>query len=61
MTHKTNYFHILHNQIVFIKSHFNCNVKFVRTDNAKEICEGYMTYLYHKFGITYQISCVETS
>ena len=60
LKHKNDSVNILHNLIIFIKNHFKRNVKFVRADNAKELCNGPMAQLYHSFGITHQKCCVET-
>ena len=60
MKHKSNFVAILINLIIFIKNHFKSTVKFIRTDNAKELCDGAMVQLYHRFGIVNQKSCVKT-
>lgn len=51
---------ILEQLIKYIQNHFKKNVKIVRTDNAKELCQGSMAQLYSKYGITHQKSCTET-
>lgn len=33
------------------QNQFHKNVKVVRTDNTKELCEGQMRDIYHKLGI----------
>lgn len=37
--HKFDYVHILIKFIIFVKNQFNYTVKFIRIDNAKELCE----------------------
>ena len=46
--------------IVFIINHFNSNIKFVRTNNAKKLSDEPMAQLYRTFGIVHKKSCVET-
>lgn len=36
---------------------FHCTVQIVRSDNAKEFCEGSMLRLFQSKGIVHQISC----
>ena len=44
----------------FIQTQFNKNVKVIRTDNAKDLCEGQMAKIYQKFGIEHYKSCRDT-
>ena len=60
MKHKTEFITMLEQLIKFIKNQFKSNVKFVRIDNAKELCQGPMARLYHEHGIIHQKSCTET-
>lgn len=43
-----------------IQTQFDKKVKVVRTDNAKELCEGKMRDIYHELGIEQQKSCTNT-
>ena len=45
----------------YIKTQFRTNVKQVRTDNAKDLCEGALLQVYHAKGIHHQRSCTQTS
>ena len=44
----------------YIETQFRTNVKQVRTDNAKELCEGALLQIYHSKGIYHQHSCTQT-
>ena len=51
---------VLHNFIKFVATQFNTNVKSIRSENAKEFCEGAILKFYHANGIYHQTICVET-
>lgn len=44
----------------FIQNQFHKCVKAVRSDNAKELCDGNMLVLFYKLGIEHQKSCAYT-
>ena len=44
----------------FIRTQYNAHVKVVRTDNAKELYEGNMLFLFQQFGIEHQRNCRDT-
>ena len=60
MKHKTDSVPILHNFLTYVQNQFGTNVHIIRTDNAKELCDGPITALYYKKGITHQTSCSDT-
>ena len=41
----------------FTRTQFNAQVKVVRSDTAKELCEGNMLILFQNLGIQHQRSC----
>ena len=51
---------VLQQLINHIETQFHGHVKIIRTDNAKELCEGAMLKFYHSKGILHQKSCAET-
>lgn len=60
MKKKNDCVHILQNFFSYMKTHFDKNVKCIRTDNAKELCEGRILQIFNNLGIHNQKSCSET-
>ncbi|XP_021740117.1 uncharacterized protein LOC110706507 [Chenopodium quinoa] len=60
MRNKTDSVDILEYLFTLIHNQFEVQVKSIRTDNAKELCEGKILSVYEKFGIFHQTSCVDT-
>jgi hypothetical protein len=51
---------MLQHLVNYIETQFHTHVKFIRTDNAKELCEGDMLQFYLQKGIYHQRSCSHT-
>ena len=60
LKHKSDVVSLLYQFVNFIKTQFQANIMTIRSDNAKEFCEGDILQLYTKYGITHQKSCVNT-
>ena len=60
MKNKSDSVEILDFLITFIHNQFDVIVKTIRSDNAKELCEGRILNVYGKFGILHQRSCTDT-
>lgn len=58
--HKSDVIQILQDFFTYTHTHFQCLVECVRSDNAKELCEGKMMQYYLQHGIIHQKSCTET-
>ena len=50
---------IMNNFLSYKENQFNIHVKYVRTDNAMELCDGSMLQLFIAKGINYQRDCVQ--
>ena len=60
MKNKSDSIDILDFLITFVQNQFNVTVKAIKSDNAKELCEGRVLDVYQKFGILHQRSCTDT-
>ena len=50
MKNKSDSIDILDFLITFVQNQFNVTVKAIKSDNAKELCEGRVLDVYQKFG-----------
>lgn len=48
---KSQSVHMVQHLVNYIETYFHTHVKSIRTDNAKELCEGDMLHFYHQKGI----------
>ena len=60
MRNKTDVVNIISDFLVFIKTQYSSLVLCIRSDNAKELCEGDILLVYRKYGIKHQRSCPNT-
>lgn len=60
MKYKSDCVPTLHAFLTYVHSQFDSSVKIIRSDNAKELCEGNILKLYNDHGIIHQTSCVDT-
>lgn len=58
--HKSDSVAVLENFIQYVKNQFDLVINCIRSDNAKELCEGKALALYLKHGIQHQSSCSDT-
>ena len=50
----------LQNFLLYVENQFHAHVKTIRSDNAKELCEGDVVQLFLAKGIHHQKSCTQT-
>lgn len=60
MKYKSRSLNFLQQLARYIENHFNTTIKDVRSDNARELCEGNAFRWYIDKGITHQTSCAHT-
>lgn len=60
LRNKTEVVAIMTDFISLISTQFNSKIKFIRSDNAQELCEGDMKILLKKHVIFHQTSCSDT-
>ena len=60
MKHKSDVVKILEHFIAFIQTQFHSHVNCIRSDNAKEFCEGAILPIYQQHGIFHQRSYSDT-
>lgn len=60
MKNKDDVVPIISDLIVFFHTQYKKNVMCIRTDNAKELCEGNIVQVYRRHGIRHEKSCTDT-
>lgn len=60
MKSKNQYITFLEQFYVYVETHLNSKIQYIRTDNAKELCEGASKLFYLSHGIIHQTSCRDT-
>ena len=60
MRHKNQSISFLQQLHNYIENHFHISIKFLRTDNAKELCDGEALNWYHTKCIKHQTNYVQT-
>lgn len=57
---KSQYISFIRQFHAYVRTQFNSTIQIIRSDNAKEICDGESKTFYLRHGITHQTSCRDT-